>query len=157
MKCPFCGSPKTSVIYTGKAEDGKLQRRRVCPVCNKRFNTFERAFLGTPMVVKTDGSREDFDKEKLLRGLRISCAKRPVSAERINELADSIEKKLQMEGNYEVPSRMIGDLVIQGLKTLDLIAYIRFAIVYLQMDDLHSVREEIDNLLAESDNSALNK
>ena len=108
------------------------------------------------MVVKSDGSREDFDKEKLLRGLRISCAKRPVPAERINELADLIEKRLQMQGNYEVYSRQIGDMVIAGLKNLDLIAYIRFAIVYLQMDDLHSVRNEIDKLLAENDNSAVN-
>ena len=151
MKCPFCGSPKTNVIYTGKAEDGKLQRRRLCPECNKRFNTYERAFLGTPMVVKSDGSREDFDRDKLTRGIQISCAKRPVSTDKINDLVDSIEKKLQMAGKYEIPSRQIGDLVIEGLKSLDYIAYIRFAIVYLQMDDLHQIRNEIDKLLGESE------
>lgn len=149
MNCPFCGNPKTNVVFTGKPEDGKLQRRRFCPVCKKRFNTFERPFLGTPMVVKSDGKREVFDSEKLAHGIRIACAKRPVPAEKISELVDSIEKRLQMEGKYEIPSRTIGDLVIDGLKGLDLIAYIRYAIVYLRMDDLHVLRKEIDNLLGE--------
>ena len=100
MNCPFCGNPKTNVVFTGKPEDGKLQRRRFCPVCKKRFNTFERPFLGTPMVVKSDGKREVFDSEKLAHGIRIACAKRPVPAEKISELVDSIEKRLQMEGKY---------------------------------------------------------
>ena len=90
MNCPFCGNPKTNVVFTGKPEDGKLQRRRFCPVCKKRFNTFERPFLGTPMVVKSDGKREVFDSEKLAHGIRIACAKRPVPAEKISELVDSI-------------------------------------------------------------------
>ena len=154
MDCPFCGNPKTNVVYTGKPEGGKLQRRRYCPVCKKRFNTYERPFLGTPMVVKSDGKREVFDAEKLRHGIGIACAKRPVSGEKINELVDSIEKRIQMEGKYEVPSRMIGDLVIEGLKGLDLIAYIRYAIVYLRMDDLHVLRREIDNLLGENDSKA---
>ena len=149
MICPFCGNPKTSVIFTGKAEKSQLQRRRQCPACGKRFNTYERPFLGTPMVVKGDGKREEFDREKLLRGMRIACAKRAVPAEKLNELADSIEKKLQMEGKFEVPSRQIGDLAIAGLKSLDYIAYIRYAIVYLRMDDLHALRNEIDKLLDE--------
>lgn len=101
------------------------------------------------MVVKGDGKREEFDREKLLRGMRIACAKRAVPAEKLNELADSIEKKLQMEGKFEVPSRQIGDLAIAGLKSLDYIAYIRYAIVYLRMDDLHALRNEIDKLLDE--------
>ena len=154
MDCPFCGNPKTKVVYTGKPEEGKLQRRRYCPVCKKRFNTFERPFLGTPMVVKADGTREVFDPEKLRRGISIACAKRPVPAEKINEMVDSIERRLQMGGKYEIPSRMIGDLVIEGLKGLDLIAYIRYAIVYLRMDDLHVLRSEIDNLLGENDSKA---
>lgn len=154
MDCPFCGNPKTNVVFTGKPEDGKLQRRRFCPACKKRFNTFERPFLGTPMVVKSDGKREVFDSEKLSHGIRIACAKRPVPAEKISELVESIEKRLQMEGKYEIPSRMIGDLVIQGLKSLDLIAYIRYAIVYLRMDDLHVLRSEIDSLLVENDSKA---
>ena len=106
------------------------------------------------MVVKSDGKREVFDSEKLRHGIGIACAKRPVPAEKISELVDSIEKRLQMEGKYEVPSRMIGDLVIEGLKGLDLIAYIRYAIVYLRMDDLHVLRREIDNLLGENDSKA---
>ena len=101
------------------------------------------------MVVKSDGKREVFDSEKLAHGIRIACAKRPVPAEKISQLVDSIEKRLQMEGKYEIPSRTIGDLVIEGLKGLDLIAYIRYAIVYLRMDDLHVLRKEIDNLLGE--------
>ncbi len=154
MDCPFCGNPKTNVVYTGKSEAGKQQRRRYCPACKKRFNTYERPILGTPMVVKSDGKREEFDSDKLARGLRIACAKRPVPAEKITALVENIEKRLQMEGKYEVSSRFIGDMAIEGLKGLDYIAYIRYAIVYLGMDDLHDIRNEIDKLLGESDSSA---
>ena len=149
MNCPFCGSAKTSVIYTGKDDGGKLQRRRECPDCGKRFNTYERPFLGTPMVIKSDGKREEFDRDKLARGLRICCAKRPVSAEKVDALVDHIEHELQMEGKFEISSRQIGDMVIEGLKSLDYIAYIRFAIVYLKMGDLHDIRNEIDKLLGD--------
>jgi transcriptional repressor NrdR len=99
------------------------------------------------LVVKADGTREEFDREKLLRGIRISCAKRPVSAADIDRLVGEIEANLQSMGRAEVSSRVIGDMVIAGLKELDQIAYIRYAIVYLRLDDLKAIRNEIDRLL----------
>ncbi|MFN2305066.1 MAG: ATP cone domain-containing protein, partial [Anaerolineales bacterium] len=101
----------------------------------------------TPMLIKQDGTREEFDRDKLLRGIRISCAKRPVSATDIERLAGEIESSLQSMGKAEVSSRVVGDMVISGLKELDQVAYIRYAIVYLKMGDLQDIREEIDRLL----------
>jgi transcriptional repressor NrdR len=103
--------------------------------------------LATPLVVKQDGTREEFDREKLIRGIRISCAKRPVSAADIERLVGEIEATLQTMGKSEVSSRIVGDMVMAGLKELDHIAYIRYAIVYLGLDDLKAVRDEIDRLL----------
>jgi transcriptional repressor NrdR len=103
--------------------------------------------MATPLVVKQDGTREEFDREKLTRGIRIACAKRPVSATDIERLIGEIEATLQTMGKSEVPSRVVGDMVMAGLKELDHIAYIRYAIVYLRMVDLTSVRDEINRLL----------
>jgi transcriptional repressor NrdR len=103
--------------------------------------------MATPLIVKQDGTREEFDRDKLLRGIRISCAKRPVSAADINRLVGEIEATLQAMGRAEVSSRVVGDMVIAGLKELDQIAYVRYAIVYLGLDDLKSIRSEIDRLL----------
>ena len=105
-------------------------------ICHQRFTTYERPILATPLIIKKDGTREEFDREKLLRGIRISCAKRPVSAADIDRLVGEIETSLQRMGRSEVTSRVVGDMVIKGLKELDQIAYIRYAIVYLQLDDL---------------------
>jgi transcriptional repressor NrdR len=102
------------------------------------------------LIVKQDGTREEFDREKLARGIRIACAKRPVSAADIERLIGEIESSLQRLGRAEVSSRVVGDIVINGLKELDQIAYIRYAIVYLHLDDLQSIRKEIDRLLLES-------
>ena len=107
----------------------------------------------SPLIVKKDGTREEFDREKLLRGIRISCAKRPVPASAIDRLVGEIETSLQRMGRSEVSSRVIGDMVIQGLKELDHIAYIRYGIVYLQLDDLRAMRNEIDRLLKDEENS----
>jgi transcriptional repressor NrdR len=103
--------------------------------------------LATPLVAKQDGTREDFEREKLARGIRISCAKRPVSANDIDRIIGEIESALQSMGKAEVSSRVIGDLVMAGLKELDHIAYIRFAIVYLGLDDLKAIRDEINRIL----------
>ena len=105
--------------------------------------------MATPLIIKKNGTREEFDRQKLERGVRISCAKRPVSAEDIERLLGQVEAELQKLGKAEVPSRVVGDLVIKGLKELDQIAYIRYAIVYLRLDDLHALRTEIDHLLLE--------
>jgi transcriptional repressor NrdR len=135
------------VLDTTHDNQGGIRRRRECLDCGQRFSTYERAILATPLLVKADGAREEFDREKLSRGVRIACAKRPVSAADIDRLLGQVETQLQKLGKAEVPSRAVGDLVIAALKDLDQIAYIRYAIVYLGLDDLHSLREEIDQLL----------
>ena len=146
MLCPYCENKITRVIDTTRDSRG-IRRRRVCKGCNERFSTYERAILDTPLLIKQDGSREPFDRDKLVRGIRIACAKRPVAAVDIERLVGEIEAHLQGLGKLEVSSRIVGDRVVAGLKELDQIAYIRYAIVYLRLDDLTSLRAEIDWLL----------
>ncbi len=147
MKCPYCEHEKTRVIDTSHDTRGGIRRRRLCVNCNHRFSTYERAVLATPMLVKRDGTREEFSREKLRGGIRVACAKRPVAAVDIEQMIGEIEAELQQMGKSEVPSRLVGDKVIKRLKELDEVAYIRYAIVYLRLDDLESVRTEIDHLL----------
>ncbi len=147
MRCPYCQSNDTHVVDTSHDTRGGIRRRRECLVCGQRFSTYERAVLAAPLIVKQDGTREEFDRDKLIRGIRISCAKRPVSAADIERLVGEIESALQAMGKSEVSSRVVGDMVIAGLKELDQVAYIRYAIVYLGLDDLQSIRKEIDRLL----------
>ncbi len=147
MRCPYCQYDESKVVDTSHDSHGGIRRRRECEKCNQRFSTYERPILSTPLIIKQDGTREEFDREKLRRGLRISCAKRPVSAADVERLIGQVEAELQKLGKAEVSSRIVGDMVISGLKELDQIAYIRYAIVYLRMDDLHSLRSEIDRLL----------
>ncbi|NLN69214.1 MAG: transcriptional repressor NrdR [Chloroflexi bacterium] len=149
MHCPFCQYHDSKVIDTTKNAPGGIRRRRECLNCGERFSTLERPILGTPLLVKKDGTREAFDRDKLNHGIRIACGKRPVSAANIERLTGEIEAELQRMGKAEIPSRIVGDLVIQGLKELDYIAYIRYAIVYLQLDDLNDIRSEIDRLLSD--------
>lgn len=148
MHCPYCKSEDTRVVDTSHDSKGGVRRRRECQVCSRRFTTYERAIQATPLMVKQDGTREEFDREKLTRGIRIACAKRPVTADQIDRLVGEIEASLQSMGKAEVSARVVGDLVIEGLKELDHIAYIRYAIVYLGLDDLQAIRNEIDQLLA---------
>ena len=147
MRCPYCQHPDSKVLDTTHDSRGGVRRRRVCEKCHQRFSTTERPILATPLIIKSDGTREEFDREKLVRGIRISCAKRPVTAADIEQLATEIETSLQRMGRAEISSRVVGDMVIAGLKELDHIAYIRYAIVYLHLGDLHSIRDEIDRLL----------
>jgi len=147
MHCPYCENDRTRVIDTSHDSRGGIRRRRVCLGCEQRFSTYERAVLSAPLLIKRDGIREEFDREKLARGLRIACAKRPVSASDIDRMVGEIESTLQSMGKSEVSSRVIGDMAMAGLKDLDLIAYIRYAIVYLGLDDLRSIRDEINQLL----------
>ena len=157
MLCPFCKSDTTQVVDTDHDSRGGVRRRRKCVKCNQRFTTHERAVRTTPYVAKRDGRTEPFDREKLLRGIRVACAKRPVSESQIQRMLDGIEAQLQMRGKPDVPGRVIGDIVIAGLKELDHIAYIRYAIVYLGLDDLHAVRKEIDDLLAGEGTAAVRR
>ena len=147
MRCPYCKHHDSKVLDTSHDSHGGIRRRRECLKCRQRFSSYERPILATPLIVKQDGTREEFDRDKLLRGIRISCAKRPVSAADIERLVGEIEATLQAMGRSEVSSRVVGDMVITGLKELDLIAYIRYAIVYLGLDDLQAIRSEIDRLL----------
>jgi transcriptional repressor NrdR len=147
MRCPYCHHEDSKVIDTAHDSHGGIRRRRECLKCGQRFSSYERPILATPLIVKQDGTREEFDREKLMRGIRIACAKRPVSAADIERLTGMVEAELQKMGKAEVSSRAVGDLVIAGLKELDQIAYIRYAIVYLRLDDLHALRNEINRLL----------
>ena len=147
MRCPYCQHNRVRVIDTSHDSRGSVRRRRECENCGQRFSTLERAILATPLIIKQNGMREEFDQEKLLRGVMIACAKRPVSASRIERLVGEIESNLQQMGRPEVPSRVVGDMVITGLKELDLIAYIRYVIVYLGLNDLEAIQREIDRLL----------
>jgi len=149
MHCPYCQHNKSKVIDTTKEAPGGIRRRRECLKCGERFSTLERAILATPLLVKQDGTREEFNRDKLMQGIRIACTKRPVSGSDIERLVGEIEATLQRMGKSEVSSRVVGDLAIQGLKDLDHVAYIRYATVYLQLDDLQAVRSEIDRLLSE--------
>jgi transcriptional repressor NrdR len=148
MKCPYCGSKRTRVIDTTRSEQS-IRRRRVCRACEKRFSTVERAILTAPLLVKRDGRREAFDREKLLSGLRTACARRPVSADDLERLVDRVESHIREMGKSELPSRAVGDLAIEELKLLDPVSYIRYGIVYLGLEDLEAVRAEIDRLLEE--------
>ena len=149
MRCPYCQYDESRVLDTTHDNRGGVRRRRECESCHLRFSTYERPILATPLIIKQDGTREEFDRDKLVRGIRIACAKRPVSAADIERLVGEIESSLQRLGRAEVPSRVVGDHVIQGLKELDQVAYVRFAIVYLHMNDLGTIRKEIDRLLVE--------
>lgn len=147
MRCPYCQHESSKVVDTSHDNQGNIRRRRECLSCGQRFSSYERPILATPLIVKQDGAREEFNREKLKRGIGISCAKRPVSASDIDRLVGQVENGLQKMGKSEVSSRVIGDKVIDGLKELDQVAYIRYAIVYLQLDDLPALQAEIDRLL----------
>ena len=147
MRCPYCKHHDSKVLDTSHDSHGGIRRRRECLKCRQRFSSYERPILATPLIIKQDGAREEFDREKLARCIRISCAKRPVSAADIERMIGHVETQLQKMGKAEVSSRVVGDLVMTTLKEVDQIAYIRYAIVYLGLDDLQSIRTEIDQLL----------
>jgi transcriptional repressor NrdR len=147
MNCPFCSESETKVIDSRPDADG-IRRRRECLACGRRFTTVERAELGAVAVVKKDGVREEFDREKLIRGVRKACEKRPIPSGAIEAMADEIERAVQAEGKAEVPSTYIGELVMERLKTLDHIAYIRFASVYRAFADVDELEQELEALKA---------
>ena len=154
MLCLYCGSDNLKVLDTTDIKNG-IRRRRECLSCGERFTTYERPVAPVLMLIKRDGTREDFDREKLKRGIWKACSKRPIPVVEIDDLATRVEAQLQGLGRSEVSSRVVGDLVIEGLKVLDPIAYIRYAIVYLGLDDLLSVRAEVDKLLDEQEDTAI--
>lgn len=131
MRCPFCSNPDTQVKDSRPAEDGQaIRRRRLCPSCGARFTTFERVQLRDLHVIKTDGKREPFDRDKLFRSVLLAAQKRSIDRERVEQMVSGIVRRLESGGEPDVPSKTIGELVMNGLRNLDTVAYIRYASVY---------------------------
>jgi transcriptional repressor NrdR len=150
MRCPFCGFDDTKVIDSRLVADGgQVRRRRECLSCAERFTTFESAELLLPRVIKSNGEREPFDEQKLRNGILRAIEKRPVSLETVEAEIAGIKHRLQATGERELPSRVIGELVMEALKRLDHVAYVRFASVYRSFQDLNEFRAEIDRLAQE--------
>ena len=148
MKCPFCGKDDTKVIDTRAMEDNTvIRRRRFCEGCNERFTTCEKIDSIPLTVVKSDNTRETFDRNKLIKGILISCSKRPVAREQIEDLANDIENSILNSAKKEVASKEIGEMVMEGLKDIDEVAYVRFASVYRQFTDVDSFMSELGRLL----------
>ncbi|HZJ93991.1 MAG TPA: transcriptional regulator NrdR [Thiopseudomonas sp.] len=151
MYCPFCGANDTKVIDSRLVTNGdQVRRRRECLLCEERFTTFETADLVLPRLIKQDGSRQPFDEEKLRAGMLRALEKRPVSLERLEEAVARIKRKLRATGEREVQSLVVGELVMNELKKLDEVAYIRFASVYRRFQDLNEFRKEIDLMSQDS-------
>lgn len=152
MRCPFCDFDESKVVDSRPTEEGgAIRRRRECLSCGKRFTTYEKIERVPVMIVKKDKTREPFDKEKLLRGLLRACEKRPIPFQVLDELASDVELVVYNSLEREVTTTQIGELVMQRLKKVDDIAYVRFASVYRQFTDLHSFREELNKLLGDRD------
>jgi len=144
VKCPYCGDPNTQVVDTRENEDGDtVRRRRRCLACDKRFTTYERVELQLPMLVKKNGSRVDYDRDKLRASMMLALRKRPVTSESLEAAIERIEEKLVTLGEREIASERVGELVMRELKKLDKVAYIRFASVYRNFEDLDEFSDAI--------------
>ncbi len=147
MKCPFCRNTKTRVVDKRNLEElDTIRRRRECLSCGRRFTTYERIEWTGVSVIKKDGRRESFARDKLLAGLLKACEKRPIPREEVEKLVSAIEAELYNYGNREVPAQVIGELVMERLRALDKVAYIRFASVYREFTDLKSFEKELRTL-----------
>jgi transcriptional repressor NrdR len=148
MRCPFCLHQDTDVLDTRRLNDGDItRRRRKCRTCQRRFTTYERIESVSLTVVKKDGTREPYDREKLARGVRTACYRRPVPADAVEQLINDVETMVMAIDEQEIDSRVIGDEVMRRLRELDEVAYIRFASVYRSFNDLGKLREALDELL----------
>lgn len=148
MKCPFCGHLEDRVIDSRAGGAGEvIRRRRECASCERRFTTYERVEDILPTVVKKDGRRETFDRQKLVRGLRVACNKRPVSTDQIEAIADAIEREVQESERREIASTELGERVMNHLRTLDEVAYVRFASVYRSFRDIDQFMVELGKLV----------
>ncbi|OGQ94648.1 MAG: transcriptional regulator NrdR [Deltaproteobacteria bacterium RIFOXYD12_FULL_57_12] len=149
MKCPYCGSLENKVVDSRLNKDYTItRRRRACEACNQRFTTYERLEVMMPMMIKKDGRREPWDRHKVVEGLQKACEKRPVSMSDIDAFVDELERRLQDLGEREVPTRQVGEWVMEGLAGLDEVAYVRFASVYRQFKDINEFMDELKTLLA---------
>lgn len=148
MRCPYCGHKEDKVIDSrSSSDDTIIRRRRECLRCGKRFTTYERMEYIPLIVIKKDGRREPFDREKILNGIRKACEKRPISIEKMEEIVSKIEKEIEDRNEREVSSRLIGELVMKYLHELDQVAYVRFASVYKEFKDIEEFKEALDKLL----------
>ncbi len=148
MRCPFCGRAKDRVVDSRESRDGvTIRRRRECASCGRRFTSYERIEDIAYMVVKKNGDREEFDRKKLLSGLHKACEKRPVPAKRLDEIVDAVEPRLHDREDREIGTDEIGSVVMDGLRQLDQVAYVRFASVYRKFEDLDAFMEEVKGLL----------
>jgi len=145
MNCPYCDYLDSKVIDSRSVNDG-IRRRRQCLSCGSRFTTYERLQPASLFIIKKDGRREQFNRDKLLTGIRKACEKRPLPTGAVDKLADDIEAELYHLGKAEIPSAVIGDMVMERLKNLDYIAYIRFASVYREFTDITALKREVDTL-----------
>lgn len=156
MRCPQCGDRETRVVDSRDLDDAAtIRRRRECAACSMRFTTYERIEAARLIVVKRDGSRQEFDRDKLASGLRKALTRRPVSDQAAEQAADSIEVELRAAGVSEVPSQRIGTLAMERLRGLDQIGYIRFASVYQSFEDLADLKREVDSLYATRDDGSI--
>lgn len=150
MRCPFCGNEETQVKDSRPAEDGAvIRRRRHCGACGARFTTFERVQLRELTVVKTTGKRVAFDRDKLMRSVQVALRKRPVDPERIERMVSGIVRRLESMGETEIPSKLIGELVMEGLATLDTVAYVRFASVYKNFREAKDFEQFLGTVVGE--------
>lgn len=147
MKCPFCGKDNTKVIDSRPTDDSSIRRRRQCENCGKRFTTYEKIETMPLIVIKKDNNREPYDREKIIAGIVRSCHKRPVSITQINEMVDEIENQIFNMGEREIPTTKIGLIVMDKLKVVDEVAYVRFASVYREFKDVNTFMDEIKKIL----------
>ncbi len=148
MKCPFCSSDNTRVIDSRPADDNNsIRRRRMCDVCKKRFTTYEKVETIPLIVIKKDNNREQFDRSKIEAGILRACHKRPISVNRINKLVDDIETVIFNKEEKEIPSTVIGEIVMDKLKDLEAVAYVRFASVYREFKDINTFMDELKKIL----------
>jgi transcriptional repressor NrdR len=146
MRCPYCYSEQLKVIDSRESSPESIRRRRECEKCGKRFTTYERVEILDLRVIKKDGSIEAFDRDKILKGILRSCEKRPIKLEKIERLVDGIEAELRKEEKVEIPTQVIGEMIIERLKELDKVAYIRFASVYREFADLKHFEKELKKI-----------
>lgn len=150
MKCPYCANPESKVVDSRPADEGaSIRRRRECLECHRRFTTYETMESVPLVVIKKDGSRQTFDKSKLMASIMKACEKRSVSINTVEHIADEIEQALQGDIDREVPTSQVGELVMERLKGVDEVAYVRFASVYRQFKDINTFMDELSKLLAE--------
>ncbi len=148
MKCPYCGSDDTRVIDSRPADDNySIRRRRICDNCTKRFTTYEKVETIPLIIIKKDNNREQYDRAKIESGVLRACHKRPVSATQITQLVDEIENEISTLEDKEIPSRVIGEIVMRKLKDLDAVAYVRFASVYREFKDVDSFMDELKGFI----------